>query len=119
MSDTPDLGRFEMCLNVADLTRSIDFYEAIGFRRTGGDPGAGWTVLSNDQVIFGLYEGHIGGNVLNFRGGDVFAIHEALADRGLEFETDAHTETDGSAGAILRDPDGNVLYFNTAPGETP
>jgi hypothetical protein len=64
-----------------------------------------------------LYAGHIDSNLLNFRGGDVFAIAAELKKRGLEFSQDAYREADGSMGAIMKDPDGNVIYFNTFPEE--
>jgi len=44
-------------------------------------------------------------------------VAEVLKSRGLAFKTDAHIESDKSAGAEIIDPDGNLIYFNTAPGE--
>ena len=38
--------------------------------------------------------------------------------KGLTFEKGPLLERDKSAAAILRDPDGNAIFFNTAPGET-
>ena len=111
------LGNFELCLNVTDVRRSLEFYETLGFKRVGGNIADGWAILENNNCRLGLYAGHIESNLLNFRGGDVFAICEELKGRGLEFSQDAYREPDGSAGAILKDPDGNVVYFNTFPEE--
>jgi len=54
---------------------------------------------------------------MNFRGGDVFKLTAELKARGLKITEGPLTEEDGSAGAILHDPDGNEIYLNTAPGE--
>lgn len=111
------LGNFELCLNVADVRRALEFYETLGFKRVGGNIADGWAIIENNNCRVGLYQGHIDSNLLNFRGGDVFAIGAELKKRGLEFTQDAYREADGSAGAILKDPDGNVIYFNTFPEE--
>ena len=31
------LGNFELCLNVAELRRALEFYETLGFKRVGGN----------------------------------------------------------------------------------
>lgn len=111
------LGNFELCLNVAEIRRSLEFYETLGFKRIGGNVSDGWAIIESGNCRIGLYEGHIGSNLLNFRGADVFALASALKSRGLEFTQDAFREPDGSAGAILADPDGNQIYFNTFPEE--
>ncbi|MFB0509173.1 MAG: VOC family protein [bacterium] len=112
-----DLGRFELCLNVNDVHRSIDFYTKLGFRLISGDPGSGWAVMEYGNLKLALYQGHIAQNMLNFRGGDVSAIAARLKDKGMQLKSDAMSEKDGSMGAIIEDPDGNVIYFNTHPDE--
>jgi catechol 2,3-dioxygenase-like lactoylglutathione lyase family enzyme len=111
------LGNFELCLNVKDLRIALEFYETLGFKRVGGNVADGWAIIEASNCRVGLYEGHIDSNLINFRGGDVFALASELKRRGLEFSQDAYREPDGSAGAILSDPDGNVIYFNTFPEE--
>ncbi|TET23736.1 MAG: hypothetical protein E3J71_01375 [Candidatus Stahlbacteria bacterium] len=111
------LGRFEFCLNVKDIKASLEFYKRLGFDVIDGDTEQGWAVIEHGNCILGLYQGHISTNLLNFRGGDVFAIAETLKSRGLTMQVDAHKEEDGSDGAEIRDPDGNRIYFNTAPDE--
>lgn len=111
------LGRFEFCLDVADIKKSLDFYKKLGFKEREGDLETGWMVIEHGNCILGLYQGHISKNMLNFRGGDVFAIADVLKSQGLTMGTDAHKESDGSDGAEILDPDGNLIYFNTAPGE--
>ena len=111
------LGRFEFCLDVADIKKSLGFYKKLGFKERQGNIEQGWMVIEHSNCILGLYQGHIDTNLLNFRGADVFAIAEALKSRGLTFKKGAHIEPDKSAAAEILDPDGNVIYFNTAPGE--
>lgn len=111
------LGRFEYCLNVADIRKSLGFYKKLGFKERQGNIEQGWMVIEHSNCILGLYQGHIPKNTLNFRGGDVYAIVDVLKSQGLTMEVDAHKESDGSDGAEILDPDGNLIYFNTAPGE--
>jgi len=113
-----DLGWCDVCLNCKDVSASRDFYAMLGFRVVEGKIEEGWQVMTNDDLRLGLYHGHIPEAMLNFRGGDVFAIAEALQAKGLTFEKGPLLERDKSAAAILRDPDGNAIFFNTAPGET-
>ena len=111
------LGRFEFCLTVKDIKESLGFYKKLGFKSKDGNLDEGWQIIEHGNCILGLYQGHIKVNLLNFRGGDVFAIAEYLKSQGLELAKDAFTEEDGSAAAEIRDPDGNCVYFNTFPGE--
>ena len=113
-----DLGRFELCLKVANIVASRDFYEKLGFVVSGGNQAEGWLQMANPSVRIALYQGHVPANLLNFRGQDVFALAQDLAAKGVKFDKAAEIEEDGSAGAWLRDPDGNLIYLNTFPGET-
>ena|ERR1022692_2611833 len=113
-----DLGRFELSLNVADLGASKRFYETLGFRVVAGEESEGWLIVRNMSLTIGLFQGHVPANLLNFRGRDVFAIAAELKQRGLLPHKSAEIEPDGSAGVWFKDPDGNLIYFNTAPGET-
>lgn len=112
-----DLGEFHLCLNVADLERSIDFYRKLGFEMVDDHRGDHWAVMRHGNLILGLFEGHIDRNLLNFRGGDVEAIAREATDRGLDLSKPARREPDGSWSAELVDPDGNVVYLNTFPSE--
>lgn len=114
----PNLGWFELCLNVSDVARSVRFYGKLGFRLAGGCVEEGWGVMERDGVRLALYQEMIAETMLNFRGGDVAAIADALAAMGLTMESGVHREEDESMGATIRDPDGNLIYFNTAPGES-
>ncbi|MGI9285897.1 MAG: VOC family protein [Pseudomonadales bacterium] len=110
-------GRLYICLNVKDLEASCAFYAKLGFAKTGEKMEDGWAVINDGENELHLFQGHISSNMLNFRGGDVFAIAEALKGQGLEMKSDATKESDGSDGAWIKDPDGNDIYFNTSPDE--
>jgi catechol 2,3-dioxygenase-like lactoylglutathione lyase family enzyme len=120
-NNLPVLGESTICLSVADIAKSAVFYERLGMRRSGGDPAGGWAVFSNDtprSFRIGLYsKEHIAEHLINFRGGDVSATAERLQGEGLELERGPETESDGSDGLMLRDPEGNLIYFNTSPQE--
>lgn len=115
--DELNLGWFEVCLNVKNLGESLDFYKRLGFRAAAEFPDEGYAVLTNGDARIALYQGHIERNIFNFRGAPVFEIAVELKRRGFEFSKPARTETDGSDSAEIIDPDGNVIYFNTFPGE--
>jgi catechol 2,3-dioxygenase-like lactoylglutathione lyase family enzyme len=106
-----------VCFNVRDVKLSSEFYAKLGFRVTAGSLADNWVVMESGSLKLGLYQGHIESNLLNFRGGDVAAIARYLEAQGLNLRTPAQVEPDGSTGATIADPDGNVIYFNTAPGE--
>ncbi|MFK7802454.1 MAG: VOC family protein [Anaerolineae bacterium] len=112
-----DLGEFFPCLNVQDLEKSVDFYQKLGFKMTGDHRQENWAVLQHNNMALCLYQGHIVENMINFRGGDVETIVKEASAAGLEFENPAAQESDGSWGAEIRDPDGNVIYFNTFQDE--
>ena len=111
------LGSLVLCLNVADLAASCGFYGKLGFRQSGGSLAEGWAILGDGENELHLFQGHIEANTLNFRGGNVPEIAAGLKAQGLAMDSDAERESDGSDGAWIRDPDGNAIYFNTAPEE--
>ena len=108
---------WEVCLNVRDLEATTRFYETLGFAGVGGVTEEGWRVLAHGNLRLALFRGHIREPILNLRGADVFALARELEGRGLVLEGGPEIEPDGSAGATLRDPEGRLVYLNTAPGE--
>lgn len=107
-----------LCLSVKDLDTSRQFYEALGMAVTEEVPGK--------RVI--LREGHFSltlmpfltENLLNFRGADVFAVHDFLQREGFELDGSPERYTkeqydadaDGESWATC-DPDGNQILFDT------
>ena len=108
-----DLGEYHHCLNVIDLTQSIDFYVKLNFTIIGDHRKDNWAVLQHNNMVLCLFQGHIDDNLINFRGGDIEAIYKEAIGQGLEFAKPAHIEPDGSWSAEIHDPDGNIIYFNT------
>ena len=115
-----DLGWLDVCLRVTDVRVSRTFYEELGFRQVEGEDEEGWAVVVNGEARLGLFEPKYMSQqvTLNFRGGNIRAISDELTQRGFRFVEEPKVNEDGSGSAILRDPDGHTLFFDTAPGET-
>lgn len=107
------LGEFELSLNVANLKRSLEFYQRLGFTRRGGNEQQGWVLLEGSGLRLGLYQGHLASNLFSFFHPDVNRLAVELSERGAQFASGPELEADGTLGATLRDPDGNVLYLNS------
>lgn len=115
------LGDCTICLSIHDVPVSCAFYERLGMFHVEGNRHHDWSVYNTPgprDFRIGLFgKQHVGETALNFRGGDVFGIGERLKGEGLGIERGPEKESDGSDGLWLRDPDGNLIYFNTAPQE--
>lgn len=128
-----DLGAFSISLNVADLDRSREFYETLGFVVSGGDADHGYLILRNGEAMIGLFHGMFDGNILTFNPGltgrmervrkftDVRTIEQALCEAGTELTEGVAAEAGdaGPAHIALVDPDGNAIlidqFFASAP----
>lgn len=120
MKGQQPLGRFEYCVNTKDAKASCEFYQRLGLTVSTDGLADNYAVVGCEVPhVFrvGLYQGHISSNLLNFRGGDVFAIAKRLAAAGLKLTRGPEKEADGSDGLWLDDPDGHLVYFNTSLGE--
>ena len=112
-----DLGSYYPCLNVVKLDDSMDFYRKLGFTIREDHREENWAVLQHNNMVLCLFQGHIDGNLINFRGADIKSIVALAKERGIKFTKSAHLEHDGSWSAETVDPDGNVIYFNTYSDE--
>ena len=116
-----DLGWLDVCLRVKDFGASQRFYEALGFRMVEGQPAEGWGVFVRDNARIGLYIPEFlvdDSFTLNFRGGNIPEVLEHLARHHIE-PTGVPVLAGGQAGSLkLRDPDGNLIFVDSAPGET-
>ena len=118
------LGAFSVSLNVKDIAASKDFYGKIGFQPFAGDEDQGWLILKNGDTIIGLFQGMLEANTLTFNPGwdqnaqnvddfeDVRDIQKRLKAEGITFETEADESTTGPAFFIVKDPDGNPVFFD-------
>ena len=116
------LGAFSISLSVKDLKVSRAFYEALGFRVTGGSEEHRYLILKNENSLIGLFQGLFQGNMLTFNPGwdatgsevnpfdDVRTIHSNLVQSGIEVNRAVLPES-GPGHIVLNDPDGNVILI--------
>jgi catechol 2,3-dioxygenase-like lactoylglutathione lyase family enzyme len=119
-----ELGAFSISLTVADLARSQEFYEKLGFDVIGGDVDADYLILKNGETTIGLFHGMFEGNILTFNPGltnrmeriedftDVREVQEQLEGAGIELAERADPTTTGPASITLVDPDGNHILVD-------
>lgn len=106
------LGQPEISLDVSDLEKSLAFYKCLGFEEVEGNVSEGWLVVAQPGIRIGLYKDIAESNSITFFGGDVESIAAELEKEGFSMRTGPAREDDGSTGAKVLDPDGNLLYFN-------
>ncbi|WP_010095599.1 VOC family protein [Ornithinibacillus scapharcae] len=119
-----NLGAFSISLNVKDIHKSKEFYEALGFETLGGDINQNWLILKNGTTVIGLFQGMFEKNILTFNPGwnqnaenlesftDVREIQKELRDKGITFITEADETTEGPGHFTIVDPDGNPILFD-------
>ncbi|REL35662.1 VOC family protein [Thalassotalea euphylliae] len=119
------LGAFSISLNVKDIKLSYEFYQKLGFTQFGGDIEQKWLILQNeDKHIIGLFEGMLDNNTLTFNPGwdqsaqsltsfdDVRKIQTQLLADGVNFVTQADSNSEGPASFVVLDPDGNPILVD-------
>ena len=63
------LGAFSVSLAVCDLSKSISFYEDLGFAHFGGTVEHGYAIMKNEETLIGLFQGMFEANMLTFNPG--------------------------------------------------
>lgn len=119
------LGNFSHSLSVADLQKSKQFYQTLGFAVFHGMEDQGWLIMKNESVIIGLFHNMFASNIMTFNPGwdanaqqmddfdDVRQIQQKLLDQGIALESKIdETSTEGPASFSVKDPDGNVILFD-------
>jgi catechol 2,3-dioxygenase-like lactoylglutathione lyase family enzyme len=114
-----DLGWLEVSFDVKDVGRTIAFYEALGFRvASRADQGMS-AILQGGTCRLGLYQ-----NVLRpaetqliFWQGEVERCAEALAGAGADIVRPLERNDKGES-VMFRDPDGQLIWVISEPGET-
>ena len=113
---------------VRDWDRALRFYtETLGLDTTFRSDELGWAELdtgeahlaleraapddAESQALVGRYVG------ASLQVSDIYALHEELVGRGVEFEGAPEQQPWGGVLAHLRDPDGNVLTLLGAAAE--
>lgn len=115
-----DLGQFSVSLAVKDIATSRAFYEKLGFTALTKEGEEGpwesyekdWVILTNDDVVIGLFQGMFEANILTFNPTDVRAVQAELKEAGMTFTMEADEATRGPASAMLADPDGNTILLD-------
>jgi lactoylglutathione lyase len=119
-----ELGAFSVSLAVTDMAVSRDFYSKLGFEMVAGD-GETWTIIANQSVAIGLFQGMFEGNILTFNPGwvglgepveeftDIRDLSSEFASAGIEPADDTSgASPSGPASFTLKDPDGNAILFD-------
>jgi catechol 2,3-dioxygenase-like lactoylglutathione lyase family enzyme len=118
------LGAFSVSLNVADIAKSRDFYEKLGFSTIGGDADQGWLILRNETTSIGLFKGMFERNMLTFNPGwdaacntlesfeDVRQIQKSLVRQNVALDSTVDESGSGPGSIMLTDPDGNPILID-------
>ena len=118
------LGAFSVSLAVADIHKSKEFYEALGFETMGGDIDQNWLILKNGDTILGLFQGMFEKNMLTFNPGwdqnaeavgdfdDVRTIKSRLKAAGISIDPEIDESGSGPASITVIDPDGNPILID-------
>jgi len=113
-----NLGWFETSLVVRDIEASLAFYEALGFRQESGGVDIRTVTVRRGDCGITLFQEVLdpAETQLHFWQGDVEAIVRNLSNQGVTLEAGwPRTTGDGSAAAMLRDPDGHLIYLINMP----
>jgi len=119
-----ELGAFSISLSVKDLSKSKEFYEALGFKEFHGDQSQGWLIMKSATAVIGLFQGMFEGNIMTFNPGwdsnassletfkDIREIQKTLKEKGIALSTEADESGSGPANCTLVDPDGNAILID-------
>lgn len=117
------LGAFSVSLNVKNLSKSIAFYECLGFQRFGGSDEHKYAIMKNADTVIGLFEGMFEENMLTFNPGwsqsaepvdpfdDVRDIKRSLSDAEVPILHEQGAG-EGPASFVVIDPDGNPILID-------
>lgn len=114
-------GSFVLCLKTTDNAASRTFYEAMGLEVTGNNDER-WVQMGNGDCQL-AFMSFLDANWLNFRGSDPFKVYEQMSAAGLTLEGEPARYTEEEFGSApgahwqTKDPDGNVVYFDTTDPE--
>jgi predicted lactoylglutathione lyase len=118
------IGAFSLSLSVKDIHVSKDFYEKLGFEKFHGDIEQKWLIMTNGDVVIGLFEGMFDGNLMTFNPGwdstaqdvdpftDVRDLAKAYEDKGIQVNQAALDAPEGPGSFMIEDPDGNVILID-------
>jgi catechol 2,3-dioxygenase-like lactoylglutathione lyase family enzyme len=100
---------------VEDLSRTAEFYEAIGFRRGKEEPGRVTFYVNWFFVTFIAQEAELpnkgSGLFLYIKVDDVEDFHMGVLSKGMKPEGEPEVRPSGNREFVLRDPDGYRLVL--------
>ena len=94
-----NLGRFELCLQVADIERSLGFYTKLGFHPVAGGAEHRVVVIRSGDYRIGLHQGHIAENLLTPVAATLPRLRESPRRPGLSLRS--HLSLVGMAAWVL------------------
>ena len=111
------LGWYEVSLPVAEMPRSVAFYEKLGFKAVSRESNGQRVTMQNGDCRIGLFQGHLDPArvQLIFWQGDVLELADELRRAGLKFFRGPSGQSD-HASFMLLDPDDHPLFFIRMPG---
>jgi catechol 2,3-dioxygenase-like lactoylglutathione lyase family enzyme len=115
-----DPGWLDVCIRESNVSKSIAFYLELGFRAGEWNLDDGWSVLVEGDRRIGVFGPKYMSDSfsLNFRGGNIEAIAHGLTAAGVEFSSPPKIRENGGGSFDIRDPDGNLIFFDSCPNET-
>jgi catechol 2,3-dioxygenase-like lactoylglutathione lyase family enzyme len=104
---------------VRDLSKTAEFYEALGFRRGKEEPDrltfyVNWffvTFSSEDEAEDAELANKGSGVFLHIKVDDIEEFHRGVASKGMKPASEPQKRRNGGREFMLRDPDGYKLVF--------
>jgi predicted lactoylglutathione lyase len=110
---------------VADLKKSKEFYEKLGFKVFAGEESHHFLIMKNGETNIGLFQGMFENNILTFNPGwnqqaenldsfsDVRELRKAFESEGIKILQDTTAKAEqGPASFSIIDPDGNAILID-------
>ncbi len=115
-----NIGWHDLCFATKDIKASVAFYKALGMQVTHETEHHVHLTNGNFDISLMTF---LTSNLINFRGGDVLAAYESFKEQGIDVEGEPRTYTKAQMGCDgadwnTKDPDGNLVYFDTTEDET-
>ena len=124
--ESPIAGFDNVGIAVTDLTRSLEFWTALGFERVSEDDGEPAALVRAGSAVLWIFETRSAASIqrrdsefyenppgldhIALAVDDVDAAYRTLSDRGVRFESGPEDRW-GYRVAALRDPDGTQVFL--------
>lgn len=121
------LGFFSVCLQAAQLKKTVSYYKTLGFIPVGEDaPGLRESLQYGSQTL--TFMSFLQNNLINLRGADIHQLKLGMRKVGipitvfenveseerLMLDDEGNPQPDNECGSFsIGDPDGHEIFFNT------